>query len=94
MKDRSLSLGHLAPEQFLRVDAICNRFESKWRAGRRPRIEDYLVIRDAPEFKVLLQELILLDVECRVHMGEVPCVADYTGRFPGVELAWFAVRID
>ena len=25
-----------------RIDALCRRFEADWRAGRRPRIADYL----------------------------------------------------
>ena len=32
--DRSPSLGG-------RVEALCDRFEAAWKAGRRPPIEDY-----------------------------------------------------
>jgi hypothetical protein len=32
----------LPAEAALRVDAICNRFEVAWQAGRRPSIEEHL----------------------------------------------------
>ena len=34
--------GGLPADGPLRVDAACDRFEAAWRAGQRPRIEDYL----------------------------------------------------
>jgi WD40 repeat protein/tRNA A-37 threonylcarbamoyl transferase component Bud32 len=88
MKDRSLSLCGLPPEQFLRVDAMCDRFETEWLAGRRPRIEDYLVAEGAPEYKVLLEQLVVLDAQHRRRAGEVVQPSDYAGRFRGVEAAW------
>src|SRR5208337_2212738 len=90
MKDRSQSLGGLPPNLFLVVDAQCCRFEAEWQAGRRPRLEDYLVAESAPEYKVLLQELLLIEADYRRQAGEVPEVADYVGRFRGVETAWLA----
>ena len=32
----------LSPSQITRVEEVCDRFEAAWKAGLRPRIEDYL----------------------------------------------------
>jgi len=48
MSDRpSHNLGDLDVELARRIDAVCRRFETDWRTGRRPRIDDYLA--DLPE---------------------------------------------
>jgi WD40 repeat protein len=93
MKDRSHSLGRLSPGQFLQVNDICERFESAWRGGKRPRLEDYLVATDLPASKSLLQELILIDAECRQAAGEMPCAEDYAERFPDADAAWLAAHL-
>jgi RNA polymerase sigma factor (TIGR02999 family) len=74
----------------LRVEDTCSRYERSWKAGRRPRLEDYLVAPDTPEYKVMLRELLAIDTDYRRQAGETPSAADYAGRFPGVEAAWFA----
>ena len=44
MSDRpSHNLGGLDIEMARRIDKVCRRFEADWRAGRQPRIEDYVV---------------------------------------------------
>ncbi len=44
MSDRpSHNLEGLDIDLARRIDEVCRRFEADWRAGRRPRIEDYLV---------------------------------------------------
>src|SRR5437868_2840409 len=88
MNYRSLSVGRLPPDEFLRMDDICKRFQSQWISGPRPRIEEFIIAPDAVEYKVLLKELILLEAELRIREGEQPRAADYSGRFPNVEAAW------
>src|SRR6185503_9677400 len=85
MSDRSNSLGELPAKLAARVEDACNRFESEWRADGRPRLEDYLVSLDAPEYTPLLRELILLDLYYRRQAGEVPREEKYAGRFPSLE---------
>jgi serine/threonine-protein kinase len=58
-----------------RVDEICLRFEAAWRAGGRPRIEDYLVSAAEPEYPCLLRELVRLDAHYR-QSGEPPIRED------------------
>lgn len=77
-KDREDS----AVSRFLRLDEVCDRFEACWKAGRRPRIEDYLDTAQESDRLELLQELLLLDLEYRTRAGECPSAAEYKARFP------------
>ena len=51
------------------IDRICDRFESAWRSGVRPAIEDFLaegkVVDDGHITRTLLLELVMIDLECR-----------------------------
>ena len=59
---------HLSLAQVRQLNEQCNRFEAAWRAGRRPRIEDYLA--DDPAGSPTLQQLILLDIDYRRQHGD------------------------
>src|SRR5262249_37213623 len=83
-------LGSLPPEAGLRVNEICMRFESAWRQGRRPRVEDCLGEAPEPERSALLRELVLLDVEYRRQQGEAPSADDYEPLFPTRAPGWLA----
>jgi RNA polymerase sigma-70 factor (ECF subfamily) len=74
-----------APSLSLKIDEICDRFESQWLAGQRPRLEDYLHEVPEPVRGDLLRELLLGELECRRRAGEVPAVEEYGQRFPGCE---------
>jgi len=76
----------LTSEALRRIDAVCNRFEEDWRAGRRPIVEDYLVDTSESEQSVLLADLLVLDVEFRRQAGEVPRPEDYQHRFQLIAL--------
>src|SRR2546421_697441 len=39
----------LPPSVALRLDGVCNRFETAWRDGRRPRVEEFLGDSAGPE---------------------------------------------
>src|SRR5437899_2508113 len=69
------------PSQARRLDTVCNRFEDDWRAGKRPRIEDYLVDVSEAERSALLRELIALDIAYRRKSGEAlaPDAYDHLG---------------
>jgi serine/threonine protein kinase/tetratricopeptide (TPR) repeat protein len=66
----------------LRIDMRCDRFESHWRGGQRPAIEDYLAEAPEPARPALLRELLALDLELRRECGERPSPGDYGDRFP------------
>jgi serine/threonine protein kinase len=73
--------------QALRINEVCNRFELAWRAGQRPRIEDYLGDAAEPERSDLLRDLVASEIDYRRQAGEEPAVDEYRARFPGLSLA-------
>jgi serine/threonine-protein kinase len=78
MKPERLSL-----EDADRVDQVCDRFEAAWRAGGRPRIEDFLGDASAAIRTALLHELLSAELERRLRQGERPGPGEYLDRFPG-----------
>ena len=77
----------LLPSLITRVEEGCDRFEAAWKAGLRPRIEDYLGETADPERSALWHELLVLELVYRRLQGERPRLEEYWTRFPGhVEL--------
>lgn len=54
--DRSLALAE-------RIDAACDRFETAWRAGHQPRIDDYLAQSPESDREALRQTLLAIEAE-------------------------------
>jgi Leucine-rich repeat (LRR) protein len=46
-----------------RIDAACDRFESEWKAGPRPRIDDYLAAAPESDREELRQALLAIELE-------------------------------
>jgi hypothetical protein len=67
------------------LDPVCRRFEAAWRAGGRPRIEDYLADVPALARPALLNELLRMELEYRRRDGERPSPDEYRDRFPAHE---------
>jgi serine/threonine protein kinase len=65
------------------LERACDRFEAAWKAGRRPRLEDYLGEMPEAGQPALVRELLLLDVALRRDRGERPTAEEYRARFPG-----------
>ena len=55
-----------------RVDRICDAFERQWKAGEKPRIEEYLDRAAAGDREHLLRELLALEWEFRANAEEQP----------------------
>ena len=74
--------GNRSPSLGGRVEAVCDRFEAAWKAGRRPPIEDYL--GEVPEASqtALVHELLVLELAYRRRAGETPHPDEYLRRFP------------
>lgn len=64
------------------IDSICNSFESTWKTGSRPKIEDYVQQVEESTAPQLLVELILLEFDLRHASGETPTIDEYVARFP------------
>src|SRR4051812_6086398 len=77
-----MDFGSLALTLVHRVDRACDVFEAAWRAGHRPRIEDYLAGAADPERPVLLGALLASELEWRCRAGERPAPEEYLARFP------------
>ena len=67
------------------VDEACDRFESAWRAGTRPLIEDFLGGTADADRPVLLRHLLGLELDYRGGLGESTGPSEYRHRFPGHE---------
>jgi serine/threonine-protein kinase len=81
----------LSPSLWQRVDELCDRFEDAWKAGQRPRIEDYLGAASEPERCKLLEELLQVELAYCRRRGETLVLEEYLRRFPAhAELERFA----
>jgi hypothetical protein len=72
-------------------DRLCSEFEQRWRAGERPRIEDYFSKVSLLRAQ-LLTELIAAEVDLRFGAGEDVQIDEYHRRFPddraAVDAGW------
>jgi WD40 repeat protein/tRNA A-37 threonylcarbamoyl transferase component Bud32 len=64
------------------INAAADRFERAWKAGERPRIEDYLLEVDESRWPPLLEELLRVERELLERSGVPPDPEDYRRRFP------------
>jgi tetratricopeptide (TPR) repeat protein len=76
-----LSLRGLPPTVWERLEAVIQRFEDAWRAGRQPDPADFLP-PGGPERQALLAELVHTDLHYRLNRGEPIRIEQYLGRFP------------
>jgi hypothetical protein len=81
--DQPSGTGSLPLSLDQRVDEACDRFEKAWRAGQRPRIEDYVTEAPGPARGMLLRELLAVEIELRSGGPEKPTPEEYQRRFPG-----------
>jgi tetratricopeptide (TPR) repeat protein len=82
MKLRSTLDVRLPASDLQQIDAVCDRFEADWRAGRCPDLQSYLS-QAPPGGKVrLLRDLLNVDLEFRLQRGEEPDPRSYCQRFP------------
>jgi eukaryotic-like serine/threonine-protein kinase len=65
------------------INLLSDHHEAAWRAGRRPRIEDFLTLEAEPGRTVLLRELLAAELAARRQGGETPDRQEYHDRFPG-----------
>src|SRR5262249_34669541 len=72
----------LSAEQEARLDRICDRFEDAWKAGVRPRLEDYLADVPDAERVAAARERLRVEAFSRRGAGEEPQPADFQVRLP------------
>ena len=64
------------------IDLLVDRFSREWIQGSRRSLEEFLAEADPSLCGDLFAELLLMELELRVALGEVPSMNDYAGRFP------------
>jgi serine/threonine-protein kinase len=72
----------LSSAEVRQFEQTCDRFEAAWRAGQRPRLEEYLGPAEGPLRATLLRQLLPLEWEYRLRAGEQPRADEYEARFP------------
>ena len=66
-----------------RIDDACDQFEAGWRNRERPIIESFLLDFAGPARAQLLRDLLALELDLRLELGEKPDRDEYRERFPG-----------
>jgi serine/threonine protein kinase len=74
-----------------RIDDACDQFETDWRAGRTPHIEDIVAAADPPDRESLFRALLRVELELRTRAGESVGTAAYRERFPDRSAAVMSV---
>ena len=64
------------------VDEILDRFDQAWHEGQSPELDDYLPSLDHPRRLHVLEELVRMDLECRLKAGQSIRIEDYLVRHP------------
>ena len=72
----------MSPSSDDRIDAVCDEFEDSWIRDQRPNIGNYLNGFKGYERRQLFTQLLLLDVDYRQRISELPHAGDYAARFP------------
>src|SRR5215469_4503610 len=71
-------------EDWLALKDAVKRFEDAWRQAPRPGIDDYLPSGD-PLRRLVLIELVHIDLELRLKAEEAARVEEYLARYPELE---------
>ncbi len=69
------------------IDRVCDAFESSWKQGGEPRIEEFLQQTDDAGRSTLFVELVKVDLHYRKLRGESVTLHDYATRFPNFSQA-------
>ncbi|MCA9022376.1 MAG: hypothetical protein KDA74_19640, partial [Planctomycetaceae bacterium] len=72
----------LPSDLMLKINQLCDRYESELRQGDLPSINAYLDDVAVDFREVILKELIPLEVEHRCQQGETPESSEYLRQFP------------
>lgn len=82
------AVGTAPPSLRRRIDKACDRFETAWRAGATPRLEDYVDGWTDDERTALLLELVPLDADYRRTRGQALTAEQYRAAFPELDAGW------
>ncbi|MCA9096425.1 MAG: hypothetical protein KDA68_23255, partial [Planctomycetaceae bacterium] len=80
----------LTEDQMLRINRLCDQFESEWKAGQHPSIETTLQKLPPADRTAALAELLPLEIEYRRRDGTELRFDEYATRFPSLDRTWLA----
>ncbi|TWU05281.1 Serine/threonine-protein kinase PknB [Symmachiella macrocystis] len=63
------------------IDTACDKFESEWKSGNHPRIEDFLANAEAPHARELLKSLLQVELELLRRDGQPISAESFVARF-------------
>lgn len=81
------SNSNLSDEILRRIDQACDDFESAWKTGERPFVDDVLGSFPEEARGTVLNELLPIEIAWRQKSGETPSVDSYLFRFPELDQA-------
>ncbi|WP_298868785.1 bifunctional serine/threonine-protein kinase/formylglycine-generating enzyme family protein, partial [uncultured Gimesia sp.] len=84
----------LPPDLMLKINQLCDQFESELKRGSLPSITSYLAEVSSPSQGVILKELISLEIEHRSQQGKRPLAGDYLESFPNLDPKWLSDVIE
>lgn len=84
---------NLSDEILRKIDQACDDFESAWKAGERPFVDDVLDSFPVDARAAALNELLPIEIAWRQKSGETPSVDSYLFRFPELDQARLAALI-
>ena len=64
------------------LDALCDRFELAFVQDTETRIESFIVGLSPPQQRLIVRELVQLEIELRRAVGESPTPDEFARRFP------------
>ncbi len=77
MNDRVDNPGDLSVSKLVEIDKICRQFEAAWKAGKCPRVEDFLSSTPEPQRSELRRELVSIDSEFRNPATNPPSLEQF-----------------
>ena len=72
--------GNLTVAEFEQIVKVCDGFETKWRHGERPRIEEFIARNPSLPRAALFRELLALELELARGRSNAPTLDDYRRR--------------
>lgn len=64
------------------IDSICDDFRTRWKAGKRPQIQRFILKVPESAQGNLFRNLLKLEIDARRRIGETPQSSDYLVHFP------------
>ena len=82
MSDFDVDWAQFPVSECYELDALCDRFELAMTQDPATRIEPFIADLPEPQQRLIVRELVQLEIEQRRATGEFPTPDEYASRFP------------